>query len=268
MAGKKKQESIGEYVDIDSLVEWEHNPRINTEAISKVARSIERFGFASPIIAREEDKMVIAGHTRIAAARSLGLQTVPVRFMKLNRTEAELLAIADNKLGEISDWDESMLKDILSVLPENDLDDIGFSNEEIDMLLQDVDDTELPPEDDNAVYSNDYEDADNIDLERVKIAEEGGIYAVGDQYVLCGDCVEVMRSFPDNSISAIVTDPPYGIDFMSSAWDSSVPGSDWAKECLRILKPGGHIVAFGATRAIHRMVCALEDASQRGVAIK
>ena len=206
--GKKKQESIGEYVDIDSLVEWEHNPRINTEAISKVARSIERFGFASPIIAREEDKMVIAGHTRIAAARSLGLQTVPVRFMKLNRTEAELLAIADNKLGEISDWDESMLKDILSVLPENDLDDIGFSNEELELLLQDVEDTEISPESDNAVYSDDYEDADNLDVDRVKIAEEGGIYAVGDQYVLCGDCVEILRSFPDNSIDSIVCDPP------------------------------------------------------------
>ena len=257
MAGKKKKESIGEYVDIDSLVEWEHNPRINTEAISKVARSIERFGFASPIIAREEDSMVIAGHTRIAAARSLGLQTVPVRYMKLSRTEAELLAIADNKLGEISDWNEDMLKDILTALPENDLDDIGFSQDELDSLLENID-TELPPESDNAVY-DDYEDADNLDLERVKIAEEGGIYAVGDQYVLCGDCVEVIRSFPDNSISAIVTDPPYGIDFMSSAWDSSVPGSDWAKECLRVLKPGGHLVAFGATRAIHRMVCALED---------
>ena len=258
MAGKK-QESIGEYVDIDSLVEWEHNPRINTEAISKVARSIERFGFASPIIAREEDKMVIAGHTRIAAARSLGLQTVPVRFMKLNRTEAELLAIADNKLGEISDWDESMLKDILSVLPENDLDDIGFSNEEIDLLLQDVEDTEISPESDNAVYDTDYEDADNIDLERVKIAEEGGIYAVGDQYVLCGDCVEILRSFPDNSIDSIVCDPPYGIGFMGKDWDHSVPTEEWARECFRVLKHGGHIVAFGATRAIHRMVCALED---------
>jgi site-specific DNA-methyltransferase (adenine-specific) len=258
MAGKKKKESIGEYVDIDSLVEWEHNPRINTEAVSKVARSIERFGFASPVIAREEDSMVIAGHTRIAAARSLGLSTIPVRYMKLSRTEAELLAIADNKLGEISDWNEDMLKDILDALPENDLNDIGFSQDELDSLLENID-TELPPESDNAVYDADYEGIDNLDLERVKIAEEGGIYAVGDQYVLCGDCVEIMRSFPENSISAIVTDPPYGIDFMSSAWDSSVPGSDWAKECFRVLKPGGHIVAFGATRAIHRMVVALED---------
>jgi DNA modification methylase len=257
MAGKKKKESIGEYVDIDSLVEWEHNPRINTEAVSKVARSIERFGFASPIIAREEDSMVIAGHTRIAAARSLGLQTVPVRYMKLSRTEAELLAIADNKLGEISDWNEDMLKDILSALPENDLDDIGFSQDELDSLLENID-TELPPESDNAVY-DDYDDADNLDLERVKIAEEGGIYAVGDQYVLCGDCVEILRSFPDNSIDSIVCDPPYNISFMSKSWDSDVVYDVWAKECFRVLKHGGHIVAFGATRAIHRMVCALED---------
>jgi len=255
---KKKKESIGEYVDIDSLVEWEHNPRINTEAVSKVARSIERFGFASPVIAREEDSMVIAGHTRIAAARSLGLQTVPVRYMKLSRTEAELLAIADNKLGEISDWNEDMLKDILSALPENDLDDIGFSQDELDSLLENID-TELPPESDNAVYDTDYEDADNLDLERVKIAEESGIYAVGDQYVLCGDCVEILRSFPDNSIDSIVCDPPYGIGFMGKDWDHSVPTEEWARECFRVLKPGGHIVAFGATRAIHRMVCALED---------
>ena len=254
---KKKKESIGEYVDIDSLVEWEHNPRINTEAVSKVARSIERFGFASPVIAREEDSMVIAGHTRIAAARSLGLSTIPVRYMKLSRTEAELLAIADNKLGEISDWNEDMLKDILAALPENDLDDIGFSQDELDSLLENID-TELPPESDNAVY-DDYEDADNLDLERVKIAEEGGIYAVGDQYVLCGDCVEILRSFPENSISAIVTDPPYGIGFMGKAWDHSVPTEEWARECYRVLKHGGHIVAFGATRAIHRMVVALED---------
>ena len=174
MAGKKKKESIGEYVDINSLIEWDNNPRINDHAVSKVARSIERFGFASPVIAREEDSMVIAGHTRIAAARSLGLQTEPVRYMKLSRTEAKLLAIADNKLGEISDWNEDMLKDILDALPENDLDDIGFSSEELDILLEGVD-TELPPEDDNAVYDTDYEDADNLVLERVKIAEEGGI---------------------------------------------------------------------------------------------
>jgi len=257
---KKKKESIGEYVDIDSLVEWDNNPRINDHAVSKVARSIERFGFASPIIAKQADKppyVVLAGNTRLKASKEIGLSSVPVRFLNLSQTEAELFAIADNKLGEISDWDEDMLKDILAALPENDLDDIGFSQDELDSLLENID-TELPPESDNAVY-DDYEDADNLDLERVKIAEEGGIYAIGDQYVLCGDCVEILRSFPDNSIDSIVCDPPYGIGFMGKDWDHSVPTEEWARECYRVLKHGGHIVAFGATRAIHRMVCALED---------
>ena len=138
MAAKKNKESIGEYVDIDSLVEWENNPRINDHAVSRLAKSISRFGFASPIIAREEDNMVIAGHTRIAAARSLGLKTVPVRFMKLDRTEAELLAIADNKIGEISYWDNEKLDELVSSLETQDLSDIGFSDLEIDVLLEDV----------------------------------------------------------------------------------------------------------------------------------
>ena len=253
-----KKESIGEYVDIDTLKEWEHNPRNNELAIAKVARSIERFGFASPVIAREEDNMVIAGHTRIAAARSLGLKTIPVRFMRLNKTEAELLALADNKLGEIAEWDEDMLKSLLEALPEHDLSDIGWNNEELDEIINGAN-FDIPPEEDNTVNDSDYEDADNLDLERVKIAKDKGVYKVGDQFVICGDCVEIMKTFPENFLSAIVTDPPYGIDFMSSAWDSSVPGSDWAKECFRVLKPGGHLVAFGATRAIHRMVVALED---------
>ena len=254
------KESIGEYVDIDTLVEWEHNPRHNKLAIDKVARSIERFGFASPIIAREQDRTIIAGHTRIAAARSLGLKTIPVRWMRLNKTEAELLALADNKLGEIADWDNDMLKDLLSALPEHDLSDIGWDNEELDEIINGAN-FDIQPEADNTINDSDYEDADNVDLERVKIAKDKGVYKVGDQYVVCGDCVEILKSFPDNSIDSIVCDPPYGIGFMKGSidWDHSVPTEDWAKECFRVLKPGGHIVAFGATRAIHRMVCALED---------
>lgn len=74
-----------------------------------------------------------------------------------------------------------------------------------------------------------------------------------------GDCIEVMRQLPDNSIDAIVTDPPYGLGFMNKEWDASVPSIEWARECLRILKPGGHLVAFGGTRTIHRLSCAIED---------
>ena len=75
-----------------------------------------------------------------------------------------------------------------------------------------------------------------------------------------GDCVEVMRQMPADSVDAIVTDPPYGLGFLGKKWDALPPGLPWAEECLRVLKPGGHIVAFGGQRTIHRLTCALEDA--------
>lgn len=75
-----------------------------------------------------------------------------------------------------------------------------------------------------------------------------------------GDCIEVMRQLPDNSVDAIVTDPPYGLGFMGKAWDDLPPGLDFAVEALRVLKPGGHLLAFGGTRTFHRLAVAIEDA--------
>lgn len=75
-----------------------------------------------------------------------------------------------------------------------------------------------------------------------------------------GDCIEVMRTLPDNSVDSIVTDPPYGLGFMGKAWDKLPPGEEWATECLRVLKPGGHLLAFGGTRTWHRLAVAVEDA--------
>ena len=75
-----------------------------------------------------------------------------------------------------------------------------------------------------------------------------------------GDCLEVLRKCPDNYIDAIVTDPPYGLSFMGKKWDYDVPSVEIWKECLRVLKPGGHLLAFGGTRTYHRLVVAIEDA--------
>jgi len=65
---------------------------------------------------------------------------------------------------------------------------------------------------------------------------------------------------PNDSVDSIVTDPPYGLGFMGKAWDKLPPGQDWAEECLRVLKPGGHLLAFGGTRTWHRLAVAVEDA--------
>lgn len=80
--------------------------------------------------------------------------------------------------------------------------------------------------------------------------------------IICGDCLEVMKGRPDNSVDSIVTDPPYEFGFMGKKWDSAGIAYNvrmW-KEALRVLKPGGHILSFGGTRTYHRMACAIEDA--------
>ncbi|HEX2868683.1 MAG TPA: site-specific DNA-methyltransferase [Ignavibacteriales bacterium] len=69
-----------------------------------------------------------------------------------------------------------------------------------------------------------------------------------------------MRSFPDNSIDAIITEPPYGLSFMGKKWDYDVPSVEIWQECLRVLKPGGHILSFFGTRTYHRGVVRIEDA--------
>lgn len=75
-----------------------------------------------------------------------------------------------------------------------------------------------------------------------------------------GDCLEVMRGMPDNSVDTVVTDPPYGLSFMGKKWDYDVPKVEVWVEALRVLKPGGHLLAFAGTRTQHRMCCNIEDA--------
>lgn len=75
-----------------------------------------------------------------------------------------------------------------------------------------------------------------------------------------GDCLEVLRTLPDCSVDAVVTDPPYGLSFMGKRWDYDVPSVEVWAECLRVLKPGGHLLAFAGTRTQHRMAVRIEDA--------
>ena len=78
--------------------------------------------------------------------------------------------------------------------------------------------------------------------------------------ILQGNCLDVLPTLESNSVDSIVTDPPYGISFMGKKWDYDVPSVDVWRECLRVLKPGGHLLSFAGTRTQHRMAVNIEDA--------
>jgi len=78
--------------------------------------------------------------------------------------------------------------------------------------------------------------------------------------LLNGDCLDKLKELENNSIDSIVTDPPYGLSFMGKKWDYDVPSVEIWQECLRVLKPGGHLLAFAGSRTYHRMAVRIEDA--------
>jgi len=94
--------------------------------------------------------------------------------------------------------------------------------------------------------------------------------------IILGNCIKELKRIPSNTFTAVITDPPYFLSFMGKKWDSAPEevenktaaqmiyfqkwSEEWAKEVLRVLKPGGHLLSFGGTRTYHRMVCGIEDA--------
>ena len=78
--------------------------------------------------------------------------------------------------------------------------------------------------------------------------------------IINNDSLIALKELPENSIDAIVTDPPYGLSFMGKKWDYDVPSTEIWTECLRVLKPGGYLLAFAGTRTQHRMAVRIEDA--------
>ncbi len=200
------EEVAAVWVPIEDLRPWDKNPRLNAEAVKRVAASIRRFGFGAPIVARRADHQIIAGHTRWLAARELGLAQVPVRFLDLDPADSRLLALADNKLGEIAEWDDLRLAQVLEELKgENaDLEVTGFGTGEIDRLLSelsasrlaDIEEDPLPP------------------VPERPESKSGTVYQLGPHRLFCGDsskAVDVAKAPAD----MLFSDPPYGVSYQS-----------------------------------------------------
>jgi ParB family transcriptional regulator, chromosome partitioning protein len=126
-----------EYRSIADLVAYDNNPRNNLNAIEKVAASINEFGFKNPVII-DKDNVIIAGHTRVLAAESLGYDEVPtLQVTDLTEEQIKAFRIADNKVAEYSEWDENLLAAELNELrlTDMDLELTGFELHELDDLL-------------------------------------------------------------------------------------------------------------------------------------
>lgn len=125
--------------NIDEIKPYKNNPRINDESVDTVADSIKEFGFQQPIVV-DKKMVVIVGETRLKAAKKLGLKKVPVQIAtNLTAKKAKQYRIMDNRTSELSEWDDEKLRkefQDLGNLPDG-LDDIGFSQEEIDAVMGD-----------------------------------------------------------------------------------------------------------------------------------
>ena len=207
---------------IDALKPWKDNPRKNKGAINHVAESIRRFGFASPIIARSEDKVIIAGHTRFEAAKKLGLDSVPVRYLDLDPADSRLLALADNKIGEIAEWDEEKLEKVMQELLDEglSLDGIGWSDDELNKIVDELKQEEI--EEDEVPEANEEGEPDS---------KLGEVYELGEHRLICGDSTlpeTWEKLMQGESADLCITDPPYGISYVGKTKEALTIENDTA----------------------------------------
>lgn len=190
---------------IDEISEYENNPRKNDDAVDAVAASIQNFGFKVPIII-DRNNIIVAGHTRLKAAKKLGLTLVPVITADdLTEEQIKAFRLADNKTAEISKWDKKKLEEELE----------GINWDDIDMTLFGFDNIFESME--QEVIDDDFDEGQYLTDE--PYSKQGDIYLLGPHRIMCGDSTnpEIVKVLMDGSVADMVfTDPPYNVDYEGS----------------------------------------------------
>lgn len=181
---------------IEEVTPYTNNPRRNDTAVNSVAESIKEFGFKVPIII-DKNNVIVAGHTRVKAAKKLGLESVPcIMADDLSEEQVNAFRLADNKVAEAAEWDFDKLEEELNNIS-IDMSVFGFES-----LIE-----ELEPE----VVEDDYSES----LPAEPKTKTGDIYQLGRHRLMCGDSTSVTdieSLLGGNKIDLVLTDPPYGID--------------------------------------------------------
>ena len=183
---------------------YEKNPRKNAEAVKYVKASIEKFGFKQPIIV-DSNRVIIAGHTRLEAAKSLGMAEVPcIVADDLTDAQVKALRLADNKVAEFSEWEMNLLGEELGELAEiSDIDmgDFGFNLSEFDNIGLNDEETEVVE--------------DEVPEEVEPVCKKGEIWQLGEHRLMCGDSTsadDVAKLMNGERADLVFTDPPYGMN--------------------------------------------------------
>lgn len=231
-----------------SLVPSPHNPRhITQDALHGLALGLAEFGQVQDVVVNKRNNRIVGGHQRVAALLSLGDTECDVTWVDLDDTAEKALCLLLNNPHTQGTWDQSsldrLLADVSASLPAS-----LFGGLRLDLLT-------APPPVSPVV-------TEPAPVVQHTVPARAPTEAPRPWSVVVGDSRAALRGLPDNSLDACVTDPPYELGFQGKGWDRSGIAFDvglW-REVFRVLKPGAHAVVFGATRTVHRVAVALEDA--------
>jgi len=200
---------------IDRLLPYIRNARTHSdEQVAQVAASIVEFGWTNPILVGA-DGVIIAGHARLLAARKLGMAEVPVIVLDhLTESQRRAFVLADNKLALNAGWDEEMLRVELESLKEDDfnLDVVGFSAEELEVILAGPEETHEGLTDEDAVP----------DEQEKVITVAGDVWLLGRHRLLCGDATvlgDVEKVMAGELADMVFCDPPYNVNYGATMKD-------------------------------------------------
>ena len=197
---------------VSEIHPYEKNPRFNDAAVDAVAKSIQEFGWRSPIVV-DKDMVIVCGHTRLKAAIKLGLTEVPVHIAAdLTPEQIQAYRIADNKTGEIAEWNYDLLPVELRELQgaDFDLSLLGFDSDELDRLLNG---------DDKTVTDGETEPDAVPEIPETAESRAGTLYRLGDHVLLCGDSTkpeDIAKLMGDEKADLYLVDPPYNVALTGS----------------------------------------------------
>lgn len=226
--------------NVTDLIPYVNNPRNNAAAVDAVASSIAEFGFNVPIVL-DKNNIIVTGHTRLLAAKKLGLESVPC-IIADHLTDAQIKAfrLADNRVAELATWDTELLDQELAELAEIDFNMSAFGFEEPEADPDAVDECE--PEEEAAE-------------EEEATTQRGQIWRLGRHYLMCGDSTDmddVARLMAGELADLLLTDPPYNVGYEGGTGEhmtilnDKMADEDFYNFLLQVFKNAVEVMKCGA----------------------